>query len=230
MNLTLQSIPSPLISEVLANTQLDGIVLDTEHGHYNNETLFSCIQIITLMRKKCFVRFTDLNKQLIRMCLDAGVDGVIFSTIESYQQGIEAIKYCTYPIHGGVRGSALVRENKYGELEIGKKRPILVGQIETKNAVDNLSEILKCGFDYYVIGPYDLSASLGCTADWNNPLYKKYYEKIDQSIPQDNLGAFLPSKQDINRFLTSNKTRPGLLIWGLDVDFIKQGIKDIKII
>lgn len=230
MNLTLQSIPSPLVSEVLASTQLDGIVLDTEHGHYNNETLFSCIQIITLMQKKCFVRFTDLNKQLIRMCLDAGIDGAIFSTIESYQQGMEAIKYCTYPVHGGVRGSALVRENKYGELVIGKKRPILIGQVETKEAVDNLSDILKCGFDYYVIGPYDLSASLGCTADWNNPLYEEYREKIDQAIPQDSLGAFLPSKQDINRFLADNKVRPSLLIWGLDVDFIKQGIKDIKAI
>lgn len=229
MNLTLQSIPSPLVSEVLASTQLDGIVLDTEHGYYNNETLFSCIQIITLMQKKCFVRFTDLNKQLIRMCLDAGIDGAIFSTIESYQQGIEAIKYCTYPIHGGIRGSALVRENKYGELEIGKKRPILIGQVETKEAVNNLSDILKCGFDYYVIGPYDLSASLGCTADWNNPLYKEYYEKINQFIPQDNLGAFLPSKQDINKFLADNKARPSLLIWGLDVDFIKQGIKNIKV-
>lgn len=230
MNLTLQSIPSPLISEILVNSQLDGVVLDTEHGYFNNETLFGCIQVVTLMKKKCFVRFTDLNKQLIRMCLDAGIDGVIFSTIETYEQGIEAVRYCTYPIHGGVRGSALVRENNYGELEIGKKRPILIGQMETKKAVDNLSKLLECGFDYFVIGPYDLSASLGCTAQWDNPLYIQYHNTINTTIPLDRLGAFLPSKRDMERFLATKNTRPGLLIWGLDVDFIKQGIKDIKLI
>jgi len=230
MNLTLQSIPSPLISEILVNSQLDGVVLDTEHGHFNNETLFNCIQVVTLMKKKCFVRFTDLNKQLIRMCLDAGIDGIIFSTIETYEEGTNAIKYCTYPIHGGVRGSALVRENEYGDLEIGKKKPILIGQVETKRAVDNLSNILKCDFDYFVIGPYDLSASLGCTAQWNNPLYKKYIDEINTLIPQNRLGAFLPSKKDMNRFLETESKRPGLLIWGLDADFIKQGIKDIKLI
>ena len=82
MNLIMQTIPSPLVSELLAYSELDGIILDTEHGCFNNETLYSCIQVITLSKKKCFVRFTDLNKQLVRMCLDAGVDGVIFSTVE----------------------------------------------------------------------------------------------------------------------------------------------------
>jgi 4-hydroxy-2-oxoheptanedioate aldolase len=79
MNLTLQTIPSPVISEILSDSKLDGVVLDTEHGCFNNETLYSCIQVITLSNKKCFVRLTDFNKQLVRMCLDAGVDGLIFS-------------------------------------------------------------------------------------------------------------------------------------------------------
>jgi len=230
MNLTLQSIPSPLISELLADSLLDGVVLDTEHGYFNNETLFNCIQVVTLMNKKCFVRFTDLNKQLIRMCLDAGIDGVIFSTIETYEQGLDAIQYCTYPVDGGIRGSALVRENKYGRLEIGKKRPIIIGQVETKKGVDNLTSLLHCNFDYFVIGPYDLSASLGCTAEWNNPLYVEYLNKINTLIPQSRLGAFLPSKKDIDRFLASKKAKPELLIWGLDVDFIKEGINNIKLI
>jgi len=229
MNLTLQSIPSPLISEIMAESQFDGVVLDTEHGHFNNETLFNCIQVITLSNKKCFVRVTDLNKQLIRMCLDAGVDGLIFSTIETHTQALELIEYSTYPMHGGIRGSALVRENKYGELEIGKKIPILVGQIETKRAVDNLINLLNCKFDYFVVGPYDLSASLGCTADWSNPLYNTYLNKINSNIPTNRLGAFLPSKNDIERFIASNTQRPELLIWGLDIDFLKIGLKNIKL-
>ena len=52
MNVIIQTIPSTLISELLASSKLDGIILDTEHGCFNNETLYSCIQLITLQKKK----------------------------------------------------------------------------------------------------------------------------------------------------------------------------------
>lgn len=44
-------------------------------------------------KKQCFIRFTDLNKQLVRMCLDVRADGIIFSTIETPQLANEIIKY-----------------------------------------------------------------------------------------------------------------------------------------
>jgi 2-keto-3-deoxy-L-rhamnonate aldolase RhmA len=229
MNLTLQSIPSTIITEIFASSDLDGIVLDTEHGYYNNETLVSCVQITTLLKKKCFVRFADLNKQLIRMCLDAGADGIIFSTIEDPIIAKDMIEYCKYPIHGGKRGSALVRENKWGREKMSDKKPILVGQIETKLAVDNIDELLQCGFDNFVIGPYDLSSSLGCTADWTNELYIEYTNKIYNKIPLEKLGAFLPSVKDINMFHKSGRQRPSILIWGLDADFIINGINNLNL-
>lgn len=229
MNLTLQSIPSPLISETLADSQLDGVVLDTEHGYFNNETLISCIQIITLLKKQCFVRFTDLNKQLIRMCLDAGIDGIIFSTIENPEISKKMIEYCNYPLYGGKRGSALVRENKWGREQMSNKKPIIIGQIETKTAVDNIDELLKCKFDKFVIGPYDLSSSLGCTAQWENKDYIKYINKIYNKIPLSKLGAFLPSVKDIKSFKKPNKERPELIIWGLDIDFIISGVNNINL-
>jgi 4-hydroxy-2-oxoheptanedioate aldolase len=229
MNLTLQSIPSTIITEVLCRSKLDGVVLDTEHGYFNNETLVSCIQIATSLQKKCFVRFTDLNKQLIRMCLDAGADGAIFSTIESAVQGKQMIDYCNYPCHNGSRGCALVRENMWGQLPVGVRKPIIIGQIETKNAVDNIQEILACPFDGFLIGPYDLSSSLGCPADWKNQVYLDYMDTIYRSIPQNKLGAFLPSKKDIQLFMDSHRSRPWLLVWGLDINFIMESVKDLKL-
>ena len=52
MKLAWQQIPSPTISELLCKS-LDGVVLDTEHGCFNNETLYNCIQVITANDKKC---------------------------------------------------------------------------------------------------------------------------------------------------------------------------------
>lgn len=229
MNLTLQSIPSTVITEIICNSDLDGVVLDTEHGYFNNETLFSCIQICTLSHKKCFVRFADLNKQLVRMCLDADIDGVILSTVETLDQANQFISYCTYPMHGGNRGCALVRENKWGTGEIGRKKPTIIGQIETQKGVDNIKNLINCSFDTFVIGPYDLSASLGCPAEWNNAQYVKYINTIYDEIPHNKLGAFLPSNRDIKLFLNSKRKRPSLLVWGLDVNFIMEAIKELKI-
>jgi 2-dehydro-3-deoxyglucarate aldolase len=229
MNLTLQTIPSVLISELLANSKFDGVVLDTEHGYFNNETLFSCIQVVTLLKKTCFVRVTDLNKQLIRMCLDAGVSGIIFSTVEDYKFSTEAISFCQYPKNGGIRGAGLVRDNNWGEFPLGSQKPILIAQIETKKGVDNLDEILKSKFDKYIIGPYDLSSSLGCTAEWENKIYNEYLTKIYSKIPLNKLGAFLPTFNDINIFVNSKKRRPNILIWGMDTDFILNSIKNLKI-
>jgi len=227
MNLTLQTIPSTIISEILADSKFDGVVLDTEHGCFNNESLYSCIQVITSLDKKCFVRLTDFNKQLIRMCLDASVDGLIFSTIEDESIGYKIISYCNYPINNGVRGCGLVRENKWGKLPLAAKKPLIIAQIETASSVENLSSLLQVPFDYYIIGPYDLSSSLRLPGNFENKTFKNYMEIIYDKIPLSKLGLFLPTFENMNTISLDNK--PELLIWGMDTNFITDGIKRVNV-
>ena len=106
-----QQIPSPIISEILCQNSFDGIVIDTEHGGYNTETLSNCIQVITLNKKKCFVRLTEVNKTLIRQCLDAGCDGLIFSTIENVKQVNLVKEYSLNDYHQ--EKCRLLRNNKH---------------------------------------------------------------------------------------------------------------------
>lgn len=227
MNLTLQTIPSPVISEILSDSKLDGIVLDTEHGCFNNETLYSCIQVITLSNKRCFVRLTDFNKQLIRMCLDAGVDGLIFSTIEDESLAYKIMSYCNFPSNYGKRGCGLVRDNKWGKLPLDQKKPIIIAQIETSLAVENLDSLLKVPFDYFIIGPYDLSSSLGKAGDFESKIFKNYMDIIHRKISHDKLGLFLPTFNDMQTL--SLEKKPKLLIWGMDTNFIIDSIERIKI-
>ena len=56
MKLAWQQIPSTVISDLLCQNKLDGVVLDAEHGCFNNEMIYNCIQLITAYGKKCFVR------------------------------------------------------------------------------------------------------------------------------------------------------------------------------
>jgi len=107
MKLAWQQIPSPVVSDLLCLNKLDGVVIDTEHASYNNETIYNCIQVITSQDKTCFVRLTEPNKTMVRMCLDAGADGIIFSTIETSEQCRQIAEICKFPRYGGKRGLGL---------------------------------------------------------------------------------------------------------------------------
>ena len=201
LRLLWQQIPSTMISELYCQAnKFDGVVLDTEHSPFNNETLFNCIQVVRLYDKECFVRVSHLDKVLVKMCMDAGVTGMIFSTIETGKQVKEILTYCRYPKQGGKRGQGLNRENHWGRKSLGTHKPILVGQIETKNAVDGLKKLK--GFDYYMIGPYDLSASLGCVGDFEKRTFREYIGKIHGQIPKKKLGIHIPNNVDehINKY------------------------------
>jgi len=200
MILSWQQIPSTLISEIMCHN-FDGVVLDTEHGCYSNETLYSCIQVIKRSGKKCFVRLTEISNTLIRYCLDAGVDGLIFSTVETKEQCKKIVEYCYYSPKGK-RGLGLVRQNMWGEKCLIQPEPIIIPQIETKDAIDNIKDIINFNFDYYLIGPYDLSLSLNTPGMFDNSQFKRYINEVNSKIPKENLAVHIPSdiKEQINKY------------------------------
>ena len=227
MILTWQQIPSPLVSEIMCHN-FDGVVLDTEHGCFNNESLYSCIQVIKASKKRCFVRLTDINKTMIRYCLDAGVDGLIFSTVETKEQ-CEKIIDCCYYSPKGKRGLGLVRQNFWGEKELIQKDPIIIPQIETKKAVDNLKEIVKFDFDYYLIGPYDLSLSLNIPGKFDNDQFICYINKIKVSISEDKMAVHIPSdiENQIRKYENCAVKCLGMDTIAL-LEYNKRSLKNVK--
>jgi len=211
MILSWQQIPSPLITEIMC-IGFDGVVLDTEHGSYNNETLTSCIQVLKCLNKKCFVRLTEVSKTMIRYCLDAGADGLIFSTVETEEQCENIINYSCYSPKGK-RGLGLVRQNLWGERKLISNNPILIPQIETKSGIDNLQNIIKYNFNFYLIGPYDLSLSLNKPAQFDDEEFLCYIEKVNKIIDKTKMAVHIPSdvKQQIHKY-----EKYGLKCLGMD--------------
>ena len=197
MKLSWQQIPSNIITEIMCKG-FDGVVLDTEHGCFNNESIYNSIQIIKLKNLKAFVRLTEISDTLIRNCLDAGCDGLIFSTIETEQQCQHIVKSCYYPPKGQ-RGLGLVRENLWGEKQsFTNKMPIIVPQIESKTGIDNIEKIKAYGFDYYLIGPYDLSLSLDIPGDFKNIKFQEAIKQLRSSIPNERMAIHIP--KDIEKW------------------------------
>ena len=208
-----QQIPSPLVSEIISQGSHDGVVLDMEHGFPNPETLVSCIQVISLSGKRCFIRISTATVEKIRLCLDSGADGIIFSTVESVHRAEKIIKRCNYPSSGGNRGLGLVRQNMWGLKKLIQKPPVLIAQIETKAGIDRIEELSKCCFDYFLIGPYDLSASLGSPGEFDTIEFKSCLDKFAKFVPENRRAVHIPKdvQSQIKKY-----TSYGMIATGMD--------------
>ena len=224
MKLLWQQISSPIITDILlSNTEYDGVVLDAEHGHFNDEQLYSCIQS-RRNGKLIFVRLPEVNKSKISYCLDAGVDGLIFSTVETENQAKDIVKYCKYPPIGK-RGLGFAKHNNWGEdKDLGlNKKVILIPQIETSLGVLNIKQILNEHFDYYLIGPYDLSLSLGSPGDYSSYNFNQSSSTLVKVIGEEKIGIHIPNpkESDFQPFINY-----GLKCIGMDtctlVDYAKK--------
>jgi 2-dehydro-3-deoxyglucarate aldolase len=180
---TWQQIPDSTITEILCSLENDGVILDAEHSNFTSDSLYRCVQVAKLCQKEVCVRFTHLDETLVRTCLDAGIDYAIFSTVEDREYCQKLIDACKYPNFGGKRGQGLVRENMWGSLPLAQKDVKVIAMIETKNGVDNLEQMKDLSIDYFLIGMYDLSASLGCVGQFQTPLFKKYIETFKSVLP-----------------------------------------------
>jgi len=219
-----QQIPSTEITKLYCNTNFDAIVLDLEHGVFNNETVFSLIQFINSNNKLSFVRITEPSKSQIRFLLDSNVSGIIFSTLE-IEQTSKIKEWCLYPPFGK-RGQGLVSENNWGDDKLQVNKVKLVAQIENKESISQLSNIVKTDlFDYYVLGPYDLTADLGCVADWENIKYLELIEKFNKEIPVEKRGVHIVSNIE-NEYKNKYKNY-GFVALGMDTTLIKSGINNL---
>ena len=142
MKLLWQQISSPEITTIYCNSKFNGIVFDDEHGNFNTENLFTLIQLTNANKKKSFVRFAELDKSKVRKALDAGVSGLIFSTVDSINYCNDILNWCLYPPKGK-RGQGLVAENKWDSKSnlLQNRNPILIAQIENKKGLDILPDI-----------------------------------------------------------------------------------------
>jgi 2-keto-3-deoxy-L-rhamnonate aldolase RhmA len=224
-----QQIASTTITEMLCSTKyIDGVVLDLEHGCFNNESIFQSIQIATLSNKKILVRVTEIDKPLIRMCLDAGCHGIILSTCETAEQIKEFVNYCIYPTKGGKRGQGLVRENKWGNKGFSFDEPYLCAQIETQLGANNIYHLLDRRINSYIIGPYDLSASCGVPGKFETDEFKRCVDKVEHFVGHK-IGFHIVKNAEAEYIKNRDKYRnTSFVAFGIDTLFIMDSVNKIN--
>ena len=177
---TWQQIPHASISEILGQAGYDWVAVDMEHGSVSVEQLPDLFRAIELGGTLPLARIAEATAKDCKQALDAGAAGIIVPMIETANQ-LESIKdYCCWP-PAGKRGVGFSRANLFGkyfeEYKAEAQAPLLIAQVEHINAVNNLEEILQVvGLDAIIVGPYDLSASMGITAKFDN---KKFISTLN---------------------------------------------------
>lgn len=165
------SIPSPWIAEIFVETGYHTITLDLQHGFISQDTAVSMVQAVS--NTPTMVRISWNDPAEIMKMLDIGVAAVICPMINNKEDAEKFVRAAKYPPKGsrsfGPIRAALRNADYFGQ---ANEKTLAIVQIETKESVDNLSEILDVnGVDGVYIGTIDLSISMGLEnpGDLNNP-------------------------------------------------------------
>lgn len=171
------TIGHPNVAEILANAGFDWLVIDIEHNPINPAMTQTLITTIQSKGVKAIVRVSKNEEVVIKQVLDAGADGIIVPMVCSREDAIQAVNYAKYPPIGK-RGVGLARAQQYGRQFDAYKQwvaegLIVIAQIEHVDGINNLEEIIGVeGIDGTIIGPYDLSGSMGMPGEFDNPVVK----------------------------------------------------------
>lgn len=176
------TIGHPNVAEILANAGFDWLVIDIEHNPINIAMVQNLITTIQSKGVAAFVRVSKNEEVVIKHVLDAGADGIIVPMICSKEDAKLAVDYAKYPPIGK-RGVGLARAQQYGTgFETYKKwvaeNLVVIAQIEHIDGINNLEEIISVeGIDGTIIGPYDLSGSMGMPGEFEKPVVKEALTK-----------------------------------------------------
>jgi 2-keto-3-deoxy-L-rhamnonate aldolase RhmA len=217
------TIPHPSIAEILASAGYDWLVIDLEHTIISIAEAGELIRVIDLCGVAPLVRLTSNQPDQIKRVMDAGAHGIVVPMVCSVEDAKKAIAATRYAPHG-IRGVGLARAQKFGPgftdyLQWQKDGPVVIVQIEHKDALENLEEIFsEPGVDGFIIGPYDLSCSMGMPGEFERLEFKEAINHILKTGLRMNFPAGIhivePDQKQLRQVISE-----GYSFIGYSVDF-----------
>ena len=182
---TVVTLPSPEVAEILSLLRFDWLWIDTEHGAFGALEAQRLLQAAG-ERSAAVVRVPWADDVWIKKALDIGAAGIIVPQVNTAALARQIVAACKYPPEG-TRGVAAARAHKYGlefqgYVAAANLQTAVILQAEHIEAVDNIDEIVRVeGLDAVLVGPYDLSASMGKIGQLKDREVRQAIEKIRRS-------------------------------------------------
>ena len=221
------------IPEIMGLAGFDFLVVDMEHSTLDLSETQRLVQVTQSQGLPALVRLGEHNPNLIKRVMDTGADGIIAALVKTGDEAQAIVDSVKYPPEGK-RGVGLARAQKYGQGFAGykkwlKDKSIVMVLIEHIEAIENLEQILEVeGVDGSLIGPYDLSGSLGFPGEFSKLEVKRAiarYERVCGTLKKP-MGFHVvhPDFVEIKKYLNRGYS---FLAVGLDTLYLGQGCNEV---
>ena len=227
-----QQLASPQVTIAMASMGFDWIVVDLEHSSITTQEAEAIFMAAERHNAKPFVRLPSADPYLARRLLDAGATGLFVPVIESREELDYFAQYCFFPPKGK-RGLGLTRANYWGknlEEYFNEFKPTIIAQIETKKGAENIADIVSSGFlDGIMIGPYDLSASLGTPGQFDNEAFKDICASVTvKAKNHKKMVGYHQVEPNAKMLQKCIKDRYDFIAYGTDIVALRHALQDIK--
>ena len=176
------------MTEIIAGLGFDYLWIDTEHTSISLKEVENHLMAARLAGVPAIVRVPSNDPIRLKPILEMGPDGVIIPMVNSYEEAVRAAEACLYPPRG-FRGYGPRYANRYGMIPLEEYRTrieedtLRIVQVEHIDAVRNLKKILTVdAIDAYIIGPMDLSGSIGKLGQLDDPEVCALFDEIIETV------------------------------------------------
>jgi 2-keto-3-deoxy-L-rhamnonate aldolase RhmA len=220
----------PATAEILADLGFDWLFVDGEHGPLDTGDLLGILQAVG-GRTACIVRVPAAEEVAIKKVLDLGADGIIVPQVNTAQQAKDVVRFARYaPL--GARGVGLARAHGYGlrfqeYMDAANEHVAVIVQAEHALAAENIESIAQVlGVDAVLLGPYDLSASLGHTGKLDHASVVQAIDHITRTCQAAKmpLGYFGVSAASVKPMMDRGYS---LIVAGVDTLLLGAGAKSL---
>ncbi|MCG8324209.1 MAG: aldolase/citrate lyase family protein [Thiotrichales bacterium] len=209
-------------AELLAGTGFDWLFIDAEHGAFTPERAKPLLQAAHPV--PCLIRIPEAAEIWVKKALDIGSAGIVVPQVNHADDVRMIMNWARYAPEGA-RGVGIGRAHAYGRtfreyLDTANEHTAIVIQAETRESVENIDAITSVnGVDAILVGPYDLSSSLGKPGRLNDPGVIDAISKVRDCCHEKNipLGFFGVTADAVRPYMEQGFT---LIIVGVDTGFM----------
>ncbi|MEK7438918.1 MAG: aldolase/citrate lyase family protein [Pseudomonadota bacterium] len=222
------ALPCAEVAEMFSRAGFDWLFIDTEHAPLD---YLAAQGLLQAARCPCLVRVPVGEEAVIKKALDIGAAGVVVPQVNTAAEAERIVGYCKYPPRGS-RGVGIVRAQGYGldfqEYVAGANDNVIVMlQIEHIDAVRNIESIVRvAGVDALMIGPYDLSGTMGKLGQVNDPEVEQAIETVRRACAAAGmkLAIFTATAEGMKPYLAKGYTLP---IAGMDLMLLSAAARSV---
>lgn len=189
---TVLAFPTAAATTATCQTDIDFLWIDTEHSPYGTEALDAVTVLARNQGVAPMIRVAWNDPALIKKAYDVGAVAVMVPQVNTADEAARAVQYARYPPLGqrGVSPNwPIVAGEDWGNvIRTANEETVLVVQIESKEAYENLDAIAQVpGIDVLLVGPMDLSASLGVITQTDSPAVQTIMRDIGRRLQGSNV-------------------------------------------